>query len=203
MIRTVLAVVLAAALVGVATPALDAARTTRSERLTAAELGRVETAAEGLVAEETPAGPGGPGPRRTLEIELPGDSPTTAPVAYVAFGGRPGESVADTGRTDAVAFRVAGGRHHVHRVGVDLRVAGRDEVAGRDRVTVRNGGESPPRGRLAADARPLVLRGGAAYRLVLRLREDDGRPTVVLAARELKSENGTTPAHARPAGATA
>lgn len=182
MIRTVLAVALAVALVGAATPALDAARTTRSERLTAAELDRVEAAADGLVREESPAKPNEPGPRRTIDLEIPGDSPTTAPVAYVALGGRPEESAAETDRSDLFAFRVAGGPDRIRRVGFDLRVGVRDDS------------DSLPH--VEPDGLPVVLRGGGTYRLVLRLRESGGRPTVVLTVRGLKSRSATTSDHA-------
>ncbi|WP_132057425.1 DUF7311 family protein [Halorussus amylolyticus] len=188
MLRTVLAVALAVALVAAATSALDSARTARSERLTEAELDRIEAAAESLVSEESPAEPGTPGPRRTLTVSLPGESLTTAPVALVALGGIPGgNSAADTDERDAFASRIDGGRHRVRRVGFDLRAA----------VPTENN-----RGwRLAPDDGPLVLRGGETHRVVLRLVRIDGRPTVVASARRFKSEDGTTSPHARPAGA--
>lgn len=188
MLRTVLAVALAAALVAAASPALESARTTRTERLTAGELDRIEAVARNLVREESPAALGDPGPRRTLTVSLPGESPTTAPVAYVALGGRPEEApAADTAERDVFASRVAGSRHRVRRVDFDLRAAVPDDDAG---------------WRVEPDARPVVLRGGETYRLALRLVRLDGRPTVLLTVREFKSEDGPTSAHARSAGAT-
>lgn len=165
MLRAVLGVVLAAALLGVVTPALDDARATRTERLAERELDRVASAAVTLEREEAP------GARRTLTVALPGGSPTAAPLAVVALGGLPAEwsangpaTVADADDRDVFAFRVAGGRRHVRRVGTDLRV--RRE------------------GRIADDERPLVLRGGDTYAVTLRLRRLDGQRVVVVSVRE-------------------
>jgi hypothetical protein len=158
-LRLVLAVALAASLVAVATPPVEDARTTRTERLTERELGRVAAAADSLVREEDP------GARRTLRLSLPGESPTEARLAYVSLGGIPdGESAVDTGESDVLAYRVAGGRHHVLRVETDLRI-------------VREG---RPTG---SDSRPLVLRGGESRRLTLRLGRHDGRPVVMVERR--------------------
>jgi hypothetical protein len=161
----VLAVALAAAMLAVVTPALEDARATRTERLAARELGRVEAAAEALAREESP------GARRTLSVSLPGESPTAAPLAFVALGGVPnaksgenGEMTDGAGR-DLLAYRIAGGSTVVRRIGVDLRV-------------VRDGQ------RVESDAQPLVLRDGESYRLVLRLVRVRGRPTVVVGVRD-------------------
>lgn len=165
MLRAVLGIALAVALVAAATPALEDARTDRTERLTERELDRVGTAAATLAREEAS------GARRTLTLSLPTDSPTGTSLAYVALGGLPdgasevGESTAtDTAERDVLAFRVAGGRHHVRRVEADLRV-------------VRDGTRS------VEDSRPLVLRGGGTYEVTLRLVRLDGRRTVVVSIR--------------------
>jgi len=168
-IRTVLSVALAAALTAAVAPALDDARTERTERLVAGELDRVAETAERLAAEESPAKPGEPGPRRTLTVSLPSGSPTAAPVSRVALGGRPDGSAADPSSragTDADGLLVAaveGGRRQIRRVDVDLRAA--ESV----------GGENE-----ADTARPLVLRAGS-HRLVLRLVSRGGRPVVLVA----------------------
>lgn len=188
MIRVVLAVALATALVAAATPALEDARTVRTERLAERELGRVERAALTLAREEEP------GARRTLTVSLPGGSPTEAPLALVALGGVPGGNgaadaatvdagTADTDRGDVFAYRAAGGQRRVRRVETDLRVVRDDPVP-------------------EPDAEPLVLAGGETHRLTLRLVRVGGRPTVLLAARRFKAEDGTTPAHAKPTGST-
>lgn len=156
MLRVILAVALAASLLAATAPALEDARAARTERLTARELGRVETAALTLAREEDP------GARRTLRISLPGDSPTAASLAFVALGGPPdGTGRIDTADGDLFAYRVAGGRRHVRRIGADLRVVSDGELA-------------------ESDSRALVLRGGETHRVVLRLARIDGRPTVVV-----------------------
>lgn len=156
MLRLVLAVALAVALLATAAPALEDARTTRTERLTERELDPVETAALTLAREEEP------GARRVLRISLPDDSPTAAPLAFVALGGVPDEVVsADTADGDVFAYRVAGGRTRVRRVEADLRV-------------VRDG--EP----VESDSRALVLRGGGTYRLTLRFVRHGGRPTIAV-----------------------
>lgn len=161
MLRLVLAVALASSLVAVATPALEDARTTRTERLTERELDRVATAAHSLVREEAP------GARRTLKMSFPAESPTEAPLAFVALGGLPDEeaSAVDTAGGDLLAYEVAGGRQRVVRVESDLWVR-------------RNDGDSIP-----SDSRALVLRGGKTYRLTLELVRLDGRPTVLVMIR--------------------
>jgi hypothetical protein len=161
-LRLVLAVALAASLVAVATPTVEDARTTRTERLAERELDRVAAAANSLAREEDP------GARRTLGVSFPGESPTEAPLAFVAVGGLPdGELAVDTAETDVLAYRVAGGRQRVLRVEADLRIRS-DE------------GDS-----VASDSRPLVLRSGETYRLILRLARLDGRRTVVVTSRDI------------------
>jgi hypothetical protein len=163
-VRALLGVALAVALVAVATPALEDARTDRTERLAERELSRVGTAAETLVREEAP------GARRRLTLSLPGESPTATSLTYVALGGLPDgvsdseTAVTDTGERDVLAFRVADGRRHVRRAGVDLRV-------------VRDGTRS------TADSRALVLRGGGTYEMTLRLVRLHERRIVVVSVR--------------------
>lgn len=173
MLRLVLAVALAAALLAVVTPALEDARATRTERLTARELGRIESAAEALVHEESP------GARRTLTVSLPARSPTAAPLAFASLGGIPDRTAAgatsetaDTSGWDLLAYRIAGGSTVVRRVGVDLRVV-------RDGETV------------ASDSRALVLSGGETYRLTLRLVRIRGRLTVVVGVGTVVVDAGT------------
>jgi hypothetical protein len=168
-IRVVLGVALAVALVAVTTPALEDARADRTERLTARELDRVGVAAEELAREEAP------GARRTLTLSLPGDSATEAPLSFVALGGVPDNSsatVTDTAARDLLVFRVAGGRRHVRRVEADLRV-----------VRGGIGGAGGNRTRSTEDSRALVLRGGGSYEVTLRLVRSDGRRIVVVAVR--------------------
>lgn len=169
MLRTVLAVALAVALLAVTTPALDDARSARTDRLTTRELDRVESAAMALVREEAP------GARRTLTVSLPGRSPTAAQLAFVALGGVPEGTAAarakqaaglDAAESDVVAYRLAGGRTRVRRLGVDLRIIREGTV-------------------VADDSQALVLHGGETYRLTLRLVRIDGRVVVTVAAKAI------------------
>lgn len=157
-LRLLLAVALAVALVAAATPAIDSARVSRSELLVERDADRLAAAATTLAAEESP------GARRTVTVSVPARSPTAAAVTLTVGGvaGRD-EDVTDSTTTDVLAFRVAGGRRHVHRVGTDLRVVRDGEVA-------------------ESDAAAVLLRGGETYAVTLRLRRVDGRRTVVVAA---------------------
>lgn len=164
MLRVVLAVVLAAAILGATLPALDSARQTRADRLAATEIDEIATTAKSLVEEEDAVRPDVAGARRTLSVSAPDASPTRAAVAYVSIGGVPGsgpptDAATDGGDSDVLAYRLANGEPRVRRVGVDLRV-------------VQNG-------RVLGDDRPLVIRGDDR-RLSLRLVRLDGRTTVLV-----------------------
>ena len=164
MLRAVLAVVLSVAVVGVVAPALEDARVARGERQTEGELARVEAAVAELARGENV------GARRTLTLSLPTRSVTRAPVAYVAVGGvSRGPKAADTGQTDVLVSRVAGGDAHVVRVPAELVVV--------------TDSRSPD------DDRPLVARGGTV-RLTLRLVRDGEEPVVEVE----RSEPGAHPA---------
>lgn len=176
MLRAVLGVALAVALLAVVTPALDDARATRTERLAERELDRVASAAVTLESEEAP------GARRTLTLALPGDSPTAARVSVALGGLSSGRSPADTAERDVFAVRVAGDRRLVRRVGTDLRV-------------VREG-------RVAGDERAVVLRGGATYAVTLRLRRLDGHRVVVASVRSVSGRGDRTAESARLPGVT-
>jgi hypothetical protein len=168
-LRVVLGVALAVALLAAVTPALEDARADRTERLAERELNRVGTAAETLAREEAP------GARRTLTVSFPSNSPTTVSLASVALGGVSDSSSAvgaravtdanataatDTAERDVLAFQIAGGPRHVHRVETDLR------------VVRANGG-------LGTDSQALLL-GGGTYEVTLRLvRLEDRRIVVV------------------------
>jgi hypothetical protein len=69
-----------------------------------------------------------------------------------------------TAERDVLAVRVAGGRRHIRRVGVDLRV-------------VRDGTRS------TADSRALVLRDGGTHEVTLRLVGLGGHRVVVISIR--------------------
>ena len=156
MLRAVLAVLLAAALVGVSMGALQDARQTRSDRLAAGEVGALRDAAVGLQQSAAPAPRAAVAARRVVDVAVPTGGFTEAPVAYVAVGGRPGKPVpGDDGGSDVVAYRLADGPPRTTRLPVDVRAAGR-----------------------GGDDTPLVLRGPA--RVALSLVERRDRPVVLV-----------------------
>lgn len=162
MLRLVLAVALAAVILAVVAPALQDARATRTERLTARELGRIESAAETLAHEESP------GARRMLTVSFPARSPTAAPLAFASLGGVPDRTAAgvtsrtaDSAEQDLLASQITGAKTVIRRVEVDMRVVRDGETA-------------------ASDSQALVLAGGETYRLTLRLVRIRGRPTVIV-----------------------
>lgn len=156
MLRVVLAVLVAVALLGVAMPVVEEARDDRTARLLEGELTAVaesagELATEGELSATAP-------PRRSLRVDLPADGPGTAPVEYVAVGGVPDcKSPRDTAAGDVVAYRLSGHPPRVSHLPFDLRVPGDGHV--RD------------------DDEPLVLAGDAT--LTLTLVERHGRRTVL------------------------
>lgn len=177
MLRVVLGVALAVATVAAVTPALEDARTTRTERLTDRELDRVEAAAVTLAREESP------GARRTLALSLPGDSPAATPLAFVALGGLPhsGNTTAtDTAARDVLAYSIAGGDRHVRRVETDLRVGRARRTSSSESRTPGGEGRRNGDGPSGDDSRALVLRGGGDYEVTLRLVSLDGRRTVAV-----------------------
>lgn len=110
MIRAVLAVALAAALVALALPAIDDARERRADRQVRAEVAAIERAADSLLAaDETSPGPGA---KRVLSLSLPEASWTVAGVENFAVRGGAGHP----GRRSAVSY-VVGGRSR--RIAVD------------------------------------------------------------------------------------
>lgn len=168
MIRLVVGILLATALLGTTVHALgDAARdhgNAQAERA-ATEL---TTAAADLRDRETAVPAGEAGARRVVTVRLPADGVATAPVEYLAVGGRP--DAGTTARSPAVAWRVAGGHEQTRHV-TGVRVVG----AGRDDDSIPTDGV-------------LVLEAPGTHRLVLTLVERDGHETVVV--RRLGSESG-------------
>lgn len=129
MIRVVLAVVLAAALLSVALPAVDAGRVDRTATRLDAATARIERAARSLLAHEDPTPPGVAGARRRVGFRLPVRS-WTAVRATLRIDGE----------ADAVTYRLAGRRpHRTTFRGVDLRTPGGPvafESAGRHRLVL-------------------------------------------------------------------
>lgn len=131
-VRTVLAVVLAAALVGASLPAIDDARRDHADAAVRDDIDRFERAANGLLATDDPVDVQR-GARRVVTLRLPARSWRDVGVEAVAF-----ESAED-GRGARVTWRLRGGLRHVRRLpGVPLRTAGESplvaEAAGRNRL---------------------------------------------------------------------
>lgn len=157
MLRVVVSVVLAAALLGVAQPAVEDARETAAERAVERELVAVERAVADLRSEA--AVPyGQPGARRVVVLDLPERSFGSAGVEYVAIGGLP----AGDGGGNLLAYEVADRPPNTVRIDADLRVE-------RSRGGVRW---------LADD--PLVLRTGGRHRLAFVPVRHDGQKVVVV-----------------------
>ncbi|MEF8831081.1 MAG: hypothetical protein V5A23_06040 [Halobacteriales archaeon] len=171
MIRAVLAVLLATALVATSTTAMDRAARARGDRL-------AESTSDQLVAEMMDLTRTEPGlarvheaARRVVDVAVPDAGVATATVEYVAIGGVPGDHVEnDTRHRDVVAYKLAGSPPEVQWVPVDVRVP----ADGPHRSNI------PSRVPLANDDEPLVVEEPAT--LVLRLLSRDGR-SVVLASR--------------------
>ena len=188
MIRAVLAVLLAVALLGVSLPVLDDAREERSETLVESELDGIETAAVDLASteeaveldeleraddgdqrERTVDGGEATGTtghhtasRRSLSVAVPGRTLTEAPAEYVAIGGIPS---ADRSGDDF------GSDDDLHRDASVLayRLVGGDVEVRQTTVEFRGGNAN---GTISPEGDPLVLRGDSE--LVLSLIELDG-----------------------------
>lgn len=179
MLRTVLAVLLAVAIVGIANPAIDDARTTRSDHLVRGELATVERTVHALNETEPAMPVGRAGARRVRTVEVPERSRTSAAVDRVTIGGVPdgttagaeraGAEQVDTELVDAESgdvlsyARPNGSWKTIRLDDVDLRVAR------------HQGGEL----RVESDGTPLVLRPGT-HRLVFRPVKIDGRRAVLV-----------------------
>lgn len=83
MLRIVLAVVLATALLGVSQPVIEDARRDHTETAIRTEIQRVERAATDLLDEDDPTS--GDGARRVVTITLPAESWTDAGIGVVTF----------------------------------------------------------------------------------------------------------------------
>jgi hypothetical protein len=115
MLRVVVAVALATALLGAATPAVDSARIDHADARVQTELDELVTTADRLVERNDPAPPGVRGARRILTLYLPGPSWGSAGLERLSV---PGPS-ADRPR-GTVRWRVEGGRETTRWVSAPL-----------------------------------------------------------------------------------
>ncbi|WP_254543351.1 DUF7311 family protein [Halomarina pelagica] len=142
MLRVVLAVLLAVALVGASLPAVERARVASSDAAVEREATALATAVERACADSDPVTPGGPGARRVVTLALPARSWGHAGVERVRVTPR------------GVRWRVRGGARHRLRFDgpaaldrpIELRGAGRHRLrvacerrAGRAVAVVRRG----------------------------------------------------------------
>jgi hypothetical protein len=145
MLRTVLAVLLATALLGLALPVVDDARVSHADSQVQSQLDSLDTATEALYAESDPAVPGAPGARIERTLVLPTESWGTARL----------ERLRIPAQTDGrIRWRVAGGTTQTTRSTPPL-------VAPPDGLVLRDGG--PHRLTLS-----LERRGGDAVVVVSR-----------------------------------
>lgn len=148
--RTVLAVLVAAALAAAAAPAIDHARVERADGAVATDVDALEAAARSLAGDEAvPAGR--EGARRTVEFGVASDDWDVARVDAVRIEN-------ESARTLAVAYRIGGGRERTRRIAapVPIRTAESDGIA-------LDGAES--------HSLALSLRGGERRRIVVDRRE--------------------------------
>ena len=112
MIRVALAVLLAAALLGAATPAIEDARVVATDRALGADLSRVGVAAETLAARHDAVRPSEGPARRTVRLVVPGRS----------WGRARATVTLDTGPEGGrLVWRVGDGPPRTLRVDVELR----------------------------------------------------------------------------------
>lgn len=160
MLRVSVAVVLAVALLGVAQPAVEDARSIAAERAVERELAEIERAITELRTEA--AVPyGQPGARRVVTLDLPERAFASAGIEYVAIGGVPDGDRTDSD-TDLLVSKVADRTPSIVRIDADLRVErSRGEVSW-----------------LTDDS--LVLRTGGRHRITLEPVRHDGQRVIVV-----------------------
>jgi hypothetical protein len=118
-VRTLLTVVVAAALVGASLPAVDDARADRTAARLDAAATRLSEVAAGLVAADDPVPAGERGAGRTVVVTLPRAGVADARADYLSIGGVPGAAAPST-----VGYRVAAGPPRRVDAGVRFHTGG-------------------------------------------------------------------------------
>jgi hypothetical protein len=108
MLRAVVAVVLASALLAASLPGIELAARERSEATLTAEADRLRTAIVDLRQRESAVGSGA-GARRVVAVELPARSRTAAGETTLALGGVPGQVRSDGQSAVDLAWQVGDG----------------------------------------------------------------------------------------------
>lgn len=85
MIRYVLAVILVVTIFGIAFVAIEEIEQSRGEQQVESEVRAIERAATTLMTHNDPPAPGSEGPKRVVEIGLPGDTFTSASIDILHF----------------------------------------------------------------------------------------------------------------------
>lgn len=169
MLRVVVAVTLAASLLGVSMPAVDTARIDHADARVVAELEGLAATAERLRTRNDPSPPGTLGARRTVTLHLPGPSWGSAGLDSLSIPASPvGSSVPE--RT-VVSWRVEGGSR-------TTRVLSAPVVGPRGGLTLEGGGTR----QIVVE---LVSRGG----------EGKKEPVVRVRRPGFKSDAGTSGDH--------
>lgn len=122
MIRAVMAVVLATALLATSVPAVETARREYSDGRVDAEVLTLERAIRDVHARDVAVRDRTAGPRRVVTVRLPPRSWQSAPIEYVAIGGPKARSIPAGDAVD-VTWKLAGSPAHEHRV-PGVRVVG-------------------------------------------------------------------------------
>lgn len=146
-VRLVLAVALAVALLATSLPAVEDARTSRTDALVRDDLREVRATARHLLAHDDPVAPGTRGARRLVAVRLPA---SLARPTAVRLGTR-------AGATDALAWGRAGPRHALAtRFPVRAVVDGRLRRDGRPLVLREPGRHRLALGLRRVGGRPVV-----------------------------------------------
>lgn len=155
MLRVVLAVAMATALLGVTMPALDTVRVQHGDERVEMEVQRLERAAERLASDNDPPPPGMEGPRQELQLWLPVAGLHTAGVESLTIQPEDtehGEVNLTAGRT-AVRWQVSGGPEQVRWL-TDVELATRGK-----RLRLDDGGRQRLTLELRSDGAVLLTRG--------------------------------------------
>jgi hypothetical protein len=165
MLRVVVAVTLAAALLGVSMPVVETARVDHADARVEAELDRLTAAATRLAERNDLAPPGVPGARRTVSVRFPRGTMGSSALARLSVPGPEAQAWNWTGTR--LRYRIAGASPDTYESGVVL-------VGTPDGTTIRRGGR---------------------HRLVLELSRVRGHRAVVVRRPRLKSDGAASPEH--------
>lgn len=135
MLRAVLAVLLAAALLAVGAGAVEETRASRAGTLADGAAAQVASAVERLDRQAPPTERRATAPRRVLDLSLPTGTVRTAPASLVVGAGADGDG---PGR-DPLVTHVAGERRTTTWLPVELRAVGDDGLAPDDEPLVVGG----------------------------------------------------------------